>query len=133
MSVASVEQKPARSILRSILAVLAGFVTVFVLSTVTDMVVESTIFPQMATANVTDFMLAIALAYRCVITIMGGYVTARLAPRNPITHAIILGVIGFAAATAGMLVMWNIGHHWYAVALVVTAVPCTWLGGKLAG
>ena len=43
----------------------------------------------------------------------------------------IVGLV-VAAAVAGMLVMWSIGHQWYAIALAVTAVPCCWLGGLLA-
>jgi len=44
----------------------------------------------------------------------------------------ILGGIGFVAALAGCIMKWNLGHHWYPIALVITALPCTWLGGKLA-
>ena len=47
-------------------------------------------------------------------------------------HAIILGGIGFVLALAGCFMMWKLGNHWYPIALVVTALPCTWLGGKLA-
>lgn len=130
MSVSSIEQRPPRKTLRSILALLGGLLTVIVLSTVADMALESTIFPQMATPQVTDFMLAIALGYRCVIAGLGGYVTARLAPHYPLTHVFILGGIGTALAALGVIVMWSIGHHWYAIALVVTAFPCTYLGGK---
>jgi hypothetical protein len=36
-----------------------------------------------------DYLLA--LVYRTVYGILGGYVTARLAPRAPMRHALILG------------------------------------------
>jgi len=47
-------------------------------------------------------------------------------------HAIILGVVGIVAGAIGVVVAWDLSpHHWYPIALVVTALPCTWLGGKL--
>jgi len=47
-------------------------------------------------------------------------------------HAIILGGIGFAVALLGCIVHWGQGNNWYPIALVITALPCTWLGGKIA-
>jgi hypothetical protein len=34
------------------------------------------------------------LGYRAVLSLIGCYVTARLAPSNPMAHALSLGVIG---------------------------------------
>ena len=118
---------------KSILAVIAGFVTVFVSSVATDMVVEGTgLLPGPANPElILPWMFVIFLSYRIIYTIFGGYITSRLAPQNPVKHAIILGAIGTVAALAGMIAMWNLGNQWYPIALVVTAVPCTWLGGKI--
>jgi hypothetical protein len=33
---------------------------------------------------------------------------------------------------AGMIVMWNLGSHWYPIALILLAPPGAWLGGVLA-
>jgi hypothetical protein len=119
-------------ILRSIGAVLAGFVVVVVLSTGTDFVLESThIFPSPSEQMNRPGILAIALAYRCLFTVIGGWVAARLAPGRPVLHALVLGLIGTAFALLGCFVMWNVGQHWYPVALVISAIPCTWLGGWL--
>ena len=76
-------------------------------------------------------MLILALAYRCVYTIAGGYVTAMMAPNRPMRHAIILGIVGIVAGTIGVVIAWDLSPHWYPIALVITALPCTWLGGKL--
>ena len=50
-------------------------------------------------------------------------------------HALILGAIGTAIAIAGATATWNsgpeFGPRWYPIALVVTALPCAWIGGKL--
>jgi hypothetical protein len=131
MSTANVDQKP-RNLARSALAVFAGLLTVVVLSIATDIALQKTLFPAMNTPSAGDGLLALALGYRAIITALGGFVTARLAPRNPLGHAVILGVIGITAATLGTVANWNLGHHWYPIALIVTALPCTWLGGKVA-
>ncbi|MBI5473820.1 MAG: hypothetical protein HY961_15895 [Ignavibacteriae bacterium] len=120
--------------LKSIGAVVAGFLTVVILSVATDAVLESTgLFPpQSEPAAYTAQLLLIALVYRCIYTIAGGYVTARLAPRQPMRYALILGIVGIIAGLGGVIFSWNLTpHHWYPIALVVTALPCTWLGGKL--
>ncbi|MGB8216689.1 MAG: hypothetical protein WCE94_05230 [Candidatus Methanoperedens sp.] len=118
-------------IFKSVGAILAGFIAVFVLSIGTDFVLETLgVFPPPGTVF-TPWMLMLALVYRCAYTVVGGYVTAMLAPDRPMRHAIILGIIGIIAATLGAAAGWNLSQHWYPIALIVTGLPCTWLGGKL--
>jgi hypothetical protein len=76
-------------------------------------------------------MLLFALIYRSIYTVAGGYVTAILATNRPMRHAVILGIIGIVAGTVGTIANWDKGSHWYPIALIVLALPCTWLGGKL--
>jgi len=118
---------------RSTAAVLLGFVAVAVLSLGTDEVLHVLrVFPPWGepTGNA---LLVLATAYRVVYTIAGGYVTARFAPNRPLAHALALGVLGLVAGLAGAVATWNRGPafdpHWYPVTLVLTAVPCAWLGG----
>ena len=76
---------------------------------------------------------ALALTYRIIYTLLGGFVTARLAPRAPMRHVMVLALIGLAAGTAGAIVaitQADLGPSWYPIALAVTAYPVTWLGGK---
>jgi hypothetical protein len=123
-----------KTTLKSIGAILAGFVTVFLLSVVTDLILEKLgIFPpRTEPQSYTSLMLLFALVYRCIFTVGGGYVTAKLAPDRPMRHAVILGSIGIVAATIGVVVAWDLSpEHWYPIALVVTALPCTWVGGRL--
>jgi hypothetical protein len=124
-----------RSILRSIAAVFAGVVAVFILSLGTDVVMHATgIFPPWF-QPMAGALFMLALAYRIVYGIAGGYVAARLAPNRPMAHAIALGVVGLLLSSAGAAGTWNkgpeFGPKWYPLALVVTALPCAWLGGKL--
>ena len=76
----------------------------------------------------------LALSYRIIYSVMGSYIAARFAPRNPMRHAMILGIIGLAFSAAGAIVAIthpNLGPAWYPIALVVTALPSAWLGGVL--
>ena len=122
---------PAGRWLRSTGAVLAGFVTVFALSSAVDAVLHAVnYYPNDGTAG-SDLQLGIALAYRTAITVLGGWVTARLAPANGLHHALILGAIGTVAGIVGVVAAWGIGHHWYAISLAALALPSVALGGWL--
>ncbi len=120
------------SYLKSIGAVLAGMLVIIILSIATDeIMVKLGIFPPLDQGIYNTKMLIIALIYRCIFAIVGGYLTARIAPGNAMRHAIILGLIGLILSIMGAIAGWNLSAHWYPLALVFTALPCTWLGGKL--
>jgi hypothetical protein len=90
------------------------------------------VFPPQSNPNAyAEWMLALALSYRTLYTILGGCITAMLAPEKPMGHVVALGVIGIIAGTLGAIVGWNLGDHWYPVALALLAFPSVWLGGKL--
>ena len=120
---------------RSVGAVLAGFLLTALLSLGTDVVMHATgIFPPWG-EPMTGGLFVWATVYRVVYTVLGGYLTATLAPRQPLAHVLALGAIGTLVATAGAVATWNagpaFGPHWYPVLLVVTALPCVWGGGIL--
>jgi hypothetical protein len=122
---------------RSVLAVFAGFVTTALLSIGADAVMHAAgIFPPLG-QPMSDGLFVWATVYRCAFTVLGGYVTAALAPRSPMSHVLVLGAIGIAAATVGLVVTWNagpaLGPRWYPIMLVVTALPCVWSGGLVQG
>jgi hypothetical protein len=82
-----------------------------------------------------DGALMLATAYRVVSGVAGSYIIARLAPNRPMLHALIGGVIGLIVSVVGAVATWNggpaFGPHWYPLALIVTALPSAWIGGKL--
>jgi len=111
-----------------------GFVAVFVLSLGTDQLLHVLeVYPPWGEPMHEPRLNLLALSYRIVYTILGGYITARLAPRNPVRHALILGIVGFVISLLGVIatIPMNLGPAWYPIALAVTAIPCTWLGGIL--
>jgi hypothetical protein len=75
----------------------------------------------------------LALSYRIVYTVLGGYITARFAPHSPMRHVWVYGFIGFALGLAGAIatIPMNLGPAWYPIAIALTALPCAWLGGVL--
>jgi len=123
-----------RRLWRSTGAVLAGFFAVVALSLGTDQVLHMLdVYPPWGQPmrDLDDNLLA--LSYRCVYAVVGSYIAAWLAPRNPMRHALILGGIGFVVSLAGAIatIPMDLGPAWYPIALVVTALPCAWLGGAL--
>lgn len=133
-SALSEAQHPPR-IGRSVLAVLAGFVVVVVLSLLTDVALYKAGMAPPVGQRMSDSMLLVASIYRTVYAVVGSYITARLAPYEPMVHALIGGLIGFVLSIVGVVVSWNhvatMGPRWYPISLVVTAFPAAWLGGKL--
>lgn len=123
-----------RNIPRSVAAILAGFIAVFVLSLATDQLFHALdIYPPWDQPMNDTGLLLLALAYRVVYGIAGGYIVARLAPRNPMRHSMVMGSIGLVLSIAGGIAMWDMGAHWYPVALALSAIPCAWAGAKLQG
>ena len=131
---AAVEARP-RSRGRSVRAIAAGFLAVALLSTLADGVMHGAgVFPPWGQV-MTDGMFVVATLYRVVFTVLGGYLTARLAPDRAQRHVLILGAAGTAVALLGVLA-WSqggpeLGPAWFPLTLVVTALPSVWLGGWL--
>jgi hypothetical protein len=127
------ETQSPRRIGRSIVALLAGFVAVVVLSLGTDWALHAAgVFPLLG-QRMSDALFVLATAYRTVSGVVGSYITAWLAPGRPMGHALMGGLIGVVLSTLGAVVTWNryLGPHWYPLALIATAMPTAWLGGKL--
>lgn len=121
----------------SSVAVVAGLFATALLSLGTDVVLHAIgVFPPWG-QRMSDALFGLATAYRTVYTVGGGYLTARLAPRRPMRHVIVLGCVGLVAATIGVVATWNsgpeLGPKWYPILLVLTALPCVWLGGRMYG
>jgi hypothetical protein len=132
--VGSSETHGTRRIPQSIGAILAGFVAVVVLSLGTDQVFHSLkVYPPWHQPMHEPGLNLLALSYRTVYAVLGSYIAARLAPRNPMRHALVLGVIGLPLSVAGAIaaIKLDLGPAWYPIALALTTLPCAWLGGAL--
>ncbi len=121
-----------KNALKSIGAVAAGVVFIIVVTTIVDIVLHRMhAFPPMD-QPINDAQALLASSYRLVISIGGAYFTARLAPKHPMRHAMILGYVGVILGLVGLAATWNLGlgPRWYPISLVILAIPQCWAGGK---
>jgi len=120
---------------RSVGALAAGFFATALLSLGTDVILHAAqIYPPWG-MRMSDSLFVLATAYRALYTVFGGYLTARLAPREPMKHVWILAGVGTLLATVAAVATWNradLGPNWYPLTLAVTALPTVWLGGRLS-
>lgn len=121
------------NILKSIGAVIAGFIAVFILSYGTDAILGIMGILPSGPLPLTgsEFLVLTVLTYRNIYNVFGCYLTARLAPNHPMRHALILGILGFLGSIGGALGGQGLAPAWYSWMLVVLSLPCAWLGGKL--
>jgi hypothetical protein len=121
------------SILKSILAILAGFVVTVALSTGTDFILEGAGILPHGNINTAWFIIVAVVVYRNIYNVIGSFVVALLAPRKPMVHVMVIGSIGFVGSLIATIMTWNmpIGPHWYPIIITITALPSAWLGGKL--
>lgn len=122
-----------RRIGQSALALFAGFVVGVVLSLGTDFGLHAVgVWPALG-QPMSGPLLLLATVYRTIYGILSAYIVARLAPYQPLEHALIGGVVGTVLSTAGAAATWNrgLGPHWYPLALIFLALPSAWVGGRL--
>jgi len=129
------DRAPTRSLGRSIGAVGVGSVVGILLTLGTDAAFYGLgVLPKAGVPPTTNALI-LATVYRCVYAVVGSYVIALMAPNRPMMHALVGGFLGVLASTVGAVTTWNkgpeFGAHWYPIALILTAIPCAWLGGKL--
>lgn len=117
---------------RSVVAIAAAFVANAALSLATDQLLHVLgVYPPWGQPMYAPGQNALALAYRIGYGLVAGVIVAHLAPRAPMRHATILGVIGFAFATLGAVVtitQYDLGPDWYPIALALASFPAVWLG-----
>jgi hypothetical protein len=119
--------------LRSILAVVAGYLFIPIVSFALGFTVIAA-FPDAYTpTGYTDntTVLLLTMVYVAITAIAGCYLTARLAPRDPMKHALILGLLGVITQAA----MWAFGPQqaptWFYIASLLLVMPYAWIGGRI--
>jgi hypothetical protein len=120
-----------KTTLKSIWAVVAGVLFIIIVTTIVDIVLHiAKVYPS---DKLTDALALLASSYRLIIGIAGAYLTAKLAPANPLKHAMILGYVGVVLGLVGVIATWNLdlGPRWYPISLPLLAIPQCWFGGWL--
>ncbi|MBZ5694620.1 MAG: hypothetical protein LAN36_04580 [Acidobacteriia bacterium] len=124
--------------IRSVLAVLAGIVVL----TITSFAIEAVADPLMLRVfphalpdkaalshNLPASLFLFAYTSLCVAA--GGYVTAWLARRSPVRHAVAMGVVQVALTVLAMMSPRIVAplRNW--IATLVLTIPTAWCGGLL--
>ena len=109
---------------------------VVVLSVATDAALRAAgVFPALGQRPADSFLL-LALSVSHPLQ-RRRQLTRGEARARPMQHALVSGVIGLVLSTAGAVATWNGGSayepKWYPLALIATAMPAAWAGGKLQG
>jgi len=121
--------------MKSVLAVVAGFVFTLVVTLALDVLMTKFGMFTKHAVNVTTGAWLIAVAYRFVVGTGGAWITAKFAPRRPLFHALIGGAIGTALGLVGLVMAMikgpEMGPLWYAVAVLITILPGSYIGGIL--
>jgi len=120
-----------KAVLKSIGAVLAGFIFIGITHTGIDAILESAGVLPKGNLFVEAWLILIVISYRAIFSIAGCYISAWLAPNYPVRHSLALGIVGAIFSTMGAITMGHLGPAWYAWTLVIVSVPIGWLGGKL--
>ena len=119
--------------MRSVWAVLAGFVLIGLLSFGTDSIMHA-LSPwayddKGGTMNLP--ILVVSMIYSAVYGLVGCYVAARLAPSNPMKHALILGLIGVLVTGLINYGLWGRVPAWWSMGNVLLVMPLAWFAGRL--
>ncbi|MBI5083164.1 MAG: hypothetical protein HZB13_00995 [Acidobacteria bacterium] len=125
----------SKTIFKSTGAVVAGFLAIVVLATSTDTALARIgVFPPPDKSETyATWMFCVAVVYRTVFSVCGGFIAGRLAPRDPMKPVLVLAVVGALIGVVGVVTGWDLpGYpHWYAIALAALTFPSVWCGGKL--
>jgi len=119
--------------LRSVAAVVIGFLYIGALSFGADALLRQsmpTAFDSTGRVEAIPVLLLI-IGYVGVFAVSGCYLTARLAPKDPMRHALVLGGLGLLFNLAGTLALWNTAPAWFHIVSLILVMPYAWVGGRL--
>jgi hypothetical protein len=124
-----------RTVIRSVLAVIAGIavltVTSFAIEWATEPVLAG-VFPDAQSDGAMSLNVArklIMFVYTTFCVACGGYVTAWLARGSEVRDAVIMGAIQMALTLLAMIEFHNKAPLWFWIAGIVVTVPAAWCGG----
>jgi len=118
--------------LKSIGAILAGFVLTVILSLGTDFALNAVSFLKMENFKENStIVVLVVIIYRFIFNVVGCYLTAKLAPSSPMKHCLIIGIIGTVLSLAASIAMWNEAVPFYNILVILMSIPSAYVGAKL--
>ncbi|HVG46347.1 MAG TPA: hypothetical protein VM890_16505 [Longimicrobium sp.] len=119
-------------ILRSIVAIVAGFLFIGALAFGTGAALQAAgVFPAPGEPLTDIGPILLETAFVAVYAIAGCWLAARLAPDRPMRHALILGLLGLAFNVMGAVAAWGQRPVWAVVLNLALVMPYAWIGGRL--
>jgi hypothetical protein len=118
-------------------AVAAGFLVTAVASTAADAVMHAAGIFASSPRVMSDPLFALASAYRALFTVAGGYAHRPSGARPAHAPCLDPGRDRSRRGTGGphrlLHHRWaELGPAWYAISIPIEAIPCVWLGARLA-
>ena len=124
--------------IRSIVAVIAGIVTLTATSFAIEAVANPLLMklfphtlPNETALNHNTAVKLITFGYTALCIAAGGFVTAWIARKSKVIHAVVMGVIQAGLTTYVMFDMPNLAPRWAWLLGIVMTVPMAWLGAAL--
>lgn len=119
-------------IIRSILAIVLGFMFIAALAGITGGALASAGIMPAGSEPVTDTgLVLLETAYVAIFAIAGCWLAARLAPDRPMRHALILGFLGLVFNVIAAAATWGLRPAWAIVLNLALVMPYAWIGGRL--
>jgi hypothetical protein len=117
--------------LRSVAAVVFGYLITGLLIVITDQIFELVIpgFKQMAMPP--DSYFAISIVTDALYSAVGGWTCASIAKTRIRDHVLALIVLGELVGVVSTVALWNTVPHYFSFALLAIYPPAVWLGFKL--
>jgi len=124
--------------MRSVVAVLAGFITFSValngVQGIGTAVLRSMNPDLPATTTIVNYSTETRVAWliwEAVSLIGAGYVAARIAASSPIAHATAMGLIQAVVTSSAMMSLQSDEPEWFWMTGIALMIPAAWLGGWL--
>lgn len=108
---------------RTILAVIAGYVTNALLVGVTEAMFRRSLD--------TPKYFIVDLVTQIAATIIAGCLCCLIANEGTALAAIGMAMLGLVIGSASLVMSWNIEPHWYGITLLFVYAPCVWTGYAL--
>ena len=76
-------------------------------------------------------LLVLILVYSVALSVLAGWITARIARRSPTKHALALGALQLAIGIAAQAAYWELMPLWYHLPFLALLIPGNLLGAQL--
>ena len=120
--------------LRSTLAVIAGFVLWTVLWLAANAVMTAAMPDSFNEDGISDdnAIMIVSILLSVVFSVLGGYTTAMVAKVNEMKPVVILAVLELVVGIIVEISYWDVIPVWYHVTFLVLLVPSIVFGGRMA-